>query len=537
MPGKIRKRVQNKFSLYSYSVFSFAALLLGAILLACILIIPTINMLTVNPADRAVEQIKKQKSKLENGRYKELRLRPALGDAGFFEIVTADGKILYTSSKKDTGSMEYTSSDFRYMPKVGGNIYYQLEPSKDSGGTDLSRISVYQTTDKTVLKGDLLFDSNYNVIYSTIKFDGKDPTKKALKFMVENASTMSSVQKYKFLDKDGEVCYLLIHIKESSASYDARVANHIIFILVAFVSVITLLIIVLALKLSKTIRRPIDALSDAMENIGQGKSREIITNDGPKEFSRIVNTFNNMQQRLQESEEKQEKLQKEKQKMLADISHDLKTPVTVIQGYASAVADGIVDKDDEARYLRTISKKADQLTYLINSFNEFNRLEHPDFNLQCEVKDICEFFREYLAGKYEELDLAGYPLEIDIPDEKIYANFDPNQFARVFENIISNSTKHTEPGTRIFAIMKREGPDKIRIVIGDHGHGIPKELRNSVFDPFVVGNESRTSGKGTGLGLSIARRIVELHGGSITLGHPSEYGRGTSFVIILTSSL
>ena len=85
--------------------------------------------------------------------------------------------------------------------------------------------------------------------------------------------------------------------------------------------------------------------------------------------------------------------------------------------------------------------------------------------------------------------------------------------------------------------MKREGPDKIRIVIGDHGHGIPKELRNSVFDPFVVGNESRTSGKGTGLGLSIARRIVELHGGSITLGHPSEYGRGTSFVIILTSSL
>ena len=348
MPGKFRKRVQNKFSLYSYSVFSFAALLLGAILLACILIIPTINMLTVNPADRAVEQIKKQKSKLENGRYKELRLRPALGDAGFFEIVTADGKILYTSSKKDTGSMEYTSSDFRYMPKVGGNIYYQLEPSKDSGGTDLSRISVYQTTDKTVLKGDLLFDSNYNVIYSTIKFDGKDPTKKALKFMVENASTMSSVQKYKFLDKDGEVCYLLIHIKESSASYDARVANHIIFILVAFVSVITLLIIVLALKLSKTIRRPIDALSDAMENIGQGKSREIITNDGPKEFSRIVNTFNNMQQRLQESEEKQEKLQKEKQKMLADISHDLKTPVTVIQGYASAVADGIVDKDDEA---------------------------------------------------------------------------------------------------------------------------------------------------------------------------------------------
>ena len=103
---------------------------------------------------------------------------------------------------------------------------------------------------------------------------------------------------------------------------------------------------------------------------------------------------------------------------------------------------------------------------------------------------------------------------------------------RVFENIIGNSVKYCAPGTtiRVHArVVRNKRKRYFRIRIGDNGPGIPEEYRSSVFEPFVVGNESRTSGKGTGLGLSIAKQIVTLHGGSITLTRQP----GTVFEILL----
>ena len=145
--------------------------------------------------------------------------------------------------------------------------------------------------------------------------------------------------------------------------------------------------------------------------------------------------------------------------------------------------------------------------------------------------DLCEYVREYVAGKYDELELSGYNLEVDIPEQRMYGTFDRMQLKRAFENIIANAVKYTEPGTviRISITCESESPDKaksssaikdkkwMRIELGDNGPGIPQQYRDTIFEPFVVGDESRTSGKGTGLGLSIARQTVRLHGGKITL--------------------
>lgn len=223
-----------------------------------------------------------------------------------------------------------------------------------------------------------------------------------------------------------------------------------------------------------------------------------------------------------------------RQKMLADISHDLKTPITVIQGYSKAVADGIVPAENREKYLNTIYQKANHLSDLINEFYDYSRLEHPQFKLKSEPGDLSEYLREYVAGKYEELELGGYELDVDIPEQPVYTRFDHVELHRVFDNIITNAVKHNASPTTLYVSMEYlKEKNYVRICLGDNGVGIPEQLREHLFDPFVVGDESRNSKHGTGLGLSVARRVVEAHGGTIRLVDEKETSWSTLYEILL----
>ena len=107
-------------------------------------------------------------------------------------------------------------------------------------------------------------------------------------------------------------------------------------------------------------------------------------------------------------------------------------------------------------------------------------------------------------------------MEADIPDDAIFYAFDHSELCRVFENIISNTIRHNEPGTVIFAKMQETGQN-ILIELGDSGTGIPEAIRDQIFEPFVTGSEARTQANGSGLGLAISKRIIEAHGGTISL--------------------
>ena len=251
-----------------------------------------------------------------------------------------------------------------------------------------------------------------------------------------------------------------------------------------------------------------------------------------KEFNNICVSYNRMAKRLRDSEEQRNQMAMEQRKMIADISHDIKTPITVIQGYSRAVCDDIVDEQTKKKYLEVICRKSDTVAELTNTLHEYSKLEHPEFTLNLEEGDICEYFRSYLATKYQELDVAGFELEAEIPEKKIMFRFDKKQLKRVFENLITNSFRHNEKGTLIYAEML-EGDDNITIRIGDNGKGIPQEIRDSIFEPFVVGNKSRTGAKGSGLGLAISNKIVESHNGTIALIEDSEGRLRTLYEIIL----
>ena len=126
----------------------------------------------------------------------------------------------------------------------------------------------------------------------------------------------------------------------------------------------------------------------------------------------------------------------------------------------------------------------------------------------------------------------GFRLEAEIPEQSAEYSFDGVQMRRVFDNIFSNALKHNPKGTTIYVTLQQT-ERSIRIEIGDNGVGIPQEIRENLFEPFTVGDDSRNNRQGSGLGLAVAKKIVELHGGALFLEKPVNLAVSTLFVIRL----
>lgn len=283
--------------------------------------------------------------------------------------------------------------------------------------------------------------------------------------------------------------------------------------------------------LGRKIGRPLRRLNDAVEAQAEGRLSRVGNCGGTREIRRIGESFDRFSDRLAESEAERRRLDEGRQKLIADISHDLKTPITVINGYIDAICDGKVPPQETERYLKAIQAKAETLTELINAFHEYSKVEHPKFVLHPVRTDLGEFLRAYLAGKYDEIDLAGFTLEVSIPDRPVWCALDELQFRRVLDNLLSNALRHNRLGTVLFFDLTAGG-GWATLRVADNGAGIPPERTRDIFEPFVVGSDAR-SGPGSGLGLSITRRIVEKHRGTIALSSSPAPGRSTEFVLQL----
>ena len=309
-----------------------------------------------------------------------------------------------------------------------------------------------------------------------------------------------------------------------------EIQQFIISACIAVVLILAFTAMIMMVWIYGSIISPIHKLQEAAQNVEEGNLNFEIKPEKDDEMGRLMQAFEKMRIRLRDNAEEKLKSDRESKELISNISHDLKTPITIIQGYAKAICDGIIKEENKQQYLQTIYHKSIVLNELINAFSEYSKLEHPDFRPVKIKVDICEYAREYLAAKYNELVLGGCSLEVEIPEMIIWCQIDVQQMKRVFENLINNSVKHNKRGTALFFSMKKEA-DTVCISIGDNGTGIPKELTQMVFEPFVVGDESRNSRQGTGLGLAIAKKIVEAHGGVIELVKFPKEGLSTEFRI------
>ena len=467
--------------------------------------------------------------------YSKLKPDKAIGKDGWFEIYDANGSIIYSSNSSLSDTHTLRIEDLNYLQEYDAE--YQVQKYRtDKGENQILLQNYIYPPDGTEMdeytSGYILLNEHYHVLGSTVSLKSDQLTKEEYQLMTGAIIDGYSAAKYEFATNLGEVRFLVAYTPNiSDAAYKSinKIYN---LVLPVFLVLYVLLTLFFILQQNKRVKQPLTLLNSAMVELSEGREQGLVNFKGPSEFEQICESFNKMSIRLEESKRKEEQLANEKKKMLIDISHDLKTPITVIQGYSKALCDGTILDSNKEKYINTIYHKSVQLTDLINSFYEYNKLEHPDFKLVLETIDIYEFIREYIAQKYEEIELADFIFEADIPTEEVFMEADRLQLTRAMENIVANALKHNPSGTMLF-IKAKSIERQLIITIGDTGIGIPEAMKESIFEPFVVGDDSRNNKYGTGLGLAITKKIVEAHKGSIRLIMPPTGALSTEFEIIL----
>ncbi|WP_254848800.1 sensor histidine kinase [Paenibacillus odorifer] len=283
------------------------------------------------------------------------------------------------------------------------------------------------------------------------------------------------------------------------------------------VGMILLLIIVYSYWVARRIRKPLRIITLGLKQMIQGNYDTRIALYAEKEFSQIGETFNYMADVIEKTTKEKRQAEESKKRMMVDLSHDLKTPITSIQGFAQALVEGRgEDEERQKRYLSYIYNKSSQVTKLIQNMLELLKIDSPDFLLRMEHQELGEFIREIIADTYGEIEQKNFVLHLNVPEEDVFLNFDAELLSSVVHNLISNALIYNPPGTHLrVEVIPLE--KEVTIEIADTGVGIPEELWSTMFDPFVRGDKARTASGGTGLGLSIAMKNTEKMGGTLHL--------------------
>lgn len=212
--------------------------------------------------------------------------------------------------------------------------------------------------------------------------------------------------------------------------------------------------------------------------------------------------------------EESEKQVKQRNIIFANISHDLKNPMSSVLGFARALEEGKVSEDEQQAVFHSICDKSTQMNDMILKMFHYAKMESDGYSLALKTEDLGAILRNVIADRYAEIEKHNIELCIDISENPVVAKVDTAEFSRVINNLITNAIRHNGMGIGLL-VRLNEYSDKISIIVADTGAEIPKDSYQSIFEPFQCSDESRQTKDGSGLGLAISKRIVELHNGQL----------------------
>lgn len=272
------------------------------------------------------------------------------------------------------------------------------------------------------------------------------------------------------------------------------------------------------LYISRKILPPMKELSNAAKRISAGELDFEILGSNVAEISELCSAFDEMRRRLRANIAAELEAERERNLMLAHISHDLRTPVTSIKGYAEGLLDGVASTEEmQRRYLETISTKAGTMQRMIEQMSDFSELELGRMTFSFRSEDAVEFLRAVGDDFRTDLAGAGADFGITLPEEVIPVRLDREKLGRVFANVLANAIKYrSEERTLAVTLTAEQTPTGIHIVIADNGRGVAAEELEQVFEGFYRGDPARSGDTaGHGLGLAISRQIILRHNGRI----------------------
>lgn len=286
---------------------------------------------------------------------------------------------------------------------------------------------------------------------------------------------------------------------------------------------------VLNVRLAKKLMYSIRQLQHAAENITAGNLDFEVMSCEEKELNDLCHAFDDARKKLKANAMQEVEMEEERSMLMANLSHDMRTPITSIKGYVEGIKDGIASTPEKMdRYLDTIYSKAVILERLVGNMSEYSELELGRMQYAFEFMDISSYMRELCQGYEAEIEEHGLNFSVDICQEELSIIGDKTKLKRVFDNVISNAVKYNKENGSISVSVKHEKVGAM-CCISDSGKGIKEEDVQKAFDRFFRGDAARSNIKGNGLGLGISKQIVENHKGKIWI--KSEEGVGTDVYI------
>jgi len=281
----------------------------------------------------------------------------------------------------------------------------------------------------------------------------------------------------------------------------------------------------LARRTFRDIATPLADVMTAADAVAEGdlSVRVEVPQHSSGEFERLAKSFNRMIEELERSD-------RQRRNLTADVAHELRTPLHIIQGNLEGVLDDVYEPTDE--HIQATLEETQQLSRLVEDLRTLSLAEAGQLPLVWEPVDVAELLADVHTSFSGQAEAAGIDLRVEIGDDLPTITGDVGRLDQVLGNLVANAVRHTSAGGQI-ALGAESIEGGVRIRVRDTGEGIPAEDLPHVFDRFWKGDRSRTraSGTGSGLGLAIARQLVQAHGGCI--GVESKVGQGSTFTIEL----
>ena len=256
--------------------------------------------------------------------------------------------------------------------------------------------------------------------------------------------------------------------------------------------------------------KPLRQLETAAATIAEGDfTVQVDEKQGDPELRELSGAFNTMTRKLQGVETG-------RREFVANVSHELRSPITSIRGFAEGMADGVIPEEEKPKYLRLVADESKRLSGLIDDLLDLSRLERDDVKPEMSTFDVNEMLRRAVIRRMNDLEARKIDISCEFEEDSCMVRADSSRIEQVVINLLDNAIKFTPEGGKI-SLESCTKDGIAEITVRDSGCGIAPEDREKIFDRFFTADRAHTAGKGTGLGLSICKRIMEMHGQSIRL--------------------
>ncbi|RYD02378.1 histidine kinase [Desulforamulus aquiferis] len=288
----------------------------------------------------------------------------------------------------------------------------------------------------------------------------------------------------------------------------------------------------LSLFFSRFISKPLVKMNTVALAMASGNYQNRVDIQSNDEMGLLSNSLNTLASRLQEKIGQLEKQEQIRREFVSNVAHEIKTPLTIMQGFTETMVDGLVKTEKEREeYLSNILEEINRLKRLVNEMLDLKRMEegHFDFDVEpCDFREIINGVHRKLTQLIIEKDIN---FAINIERKLPFVACNSDRIERVLINLIDNAIRHTPHGGKISLYVTSKA-NQVHLRVSDNGVGIKPEDLPMIWERFYKGDKSRTRHQGgTGLGLAIVKRIVEGHGGQINV--ESKINEGTTFNIVL----